>query len=93
MSEFNCSNLGITDLTGIEHFTELAALNCENNQLTALDVSKNTHLSEIYCGGNQLATLDLTGLPIKGRRDRHRPRAEAARQLRTHRYGKRRGPV
>lgn len=65
VSEFNCSNLGITDLTGIEHFTELAALNCENNQLTALDVSKNTHLSEIYCGGNQLATLDLTGLPIK----------------------------
>ena len=65
VSELNCSNLGIADLTGIEHFTELVALNCENNQLTALDVSKNTHLSEIYCGGNQLATLDLTGLPIK----------------------------
>ena len=65
VSELNCSNLGIADLTGIEHFTELAALNCENNQLTALDVSKNTHLSEIYCGGNRLATLDLTGLPIK----------------------------
>ncbi len=65
VSELNCSNLGIADLTGIEHFTELVALNCENNKLTALDVSKNTHLSEIYCGGNQLATLDLTGLPIK----------------------------
>lgn len=65
VSELNCSNLGIADLTGIEHFTELVALNCENNRLTALDVSKNTHLSEIYCGGNQLATLDLTGLPIK----------------------------
>lgn len=65
VSELNCSNLGIADLTGIEHFTELAALNCENNKLTALDVSKNTHLNEIYCGGNQLATLDLTGLPIK----------------------------
>ena len=62
MSELNCSNLGIADLTGIEYFTELVALNCENNKLTALDVS---HLSEIYCGGNQLATLDLTGLPIK----------------------------
>ena len=37
----------------------------DSNKLTALDVSKNTHLSEIYCGGNQLATLDLTGLPIK----------------------------
>ena len=65
VSELNCSNLGIADLTGIAYFTELAALNCENNKLTALDVSKNTHLSEIYCGGNQLATLDLTGLPIK----------------------------
>lgn len=65
VSELNCSNLGIADLTGIEHFTELVALNCENNKLTALDVSKNTHLNEIYCGGNQLATLDLTGLPIK----------------------------
>lgn len=65
VSELNCSNYGIADLTGIEYFTELVALNCENNKLTALDVSKNTHLSEIYCGGNQLATLDLTGLPIK----------------------------
>ena len=65
VSELNCSSYGIADLTGIEYFTELVALNCENNKLTALDVSKNTHLSEIYCGGNQLATLDLTGLPIK----------------------------
>ena len=65
VSELNCSGCGIADLTGIEHFTELVALNCENNKLTALDVSKNTRLSEIYCGGNQLATLDLTGLPIK----------------------------
>ena len=65
VSELNCSGLGIADLTGIEHFTQLVALNCENNELTALNVSKNTHLSEIYCGGNRLATLDLTGLPIK----------------------------
>ena len=55
----------IADLTGIEHFTQLVALNCENNELTALDVSGNKLLSEIYCGGNRLATLDLTGLPIK----------------------------
>ena len=65
VSELNCSNLGIADLTGIEHFTQLVALNCENNELTALDVSSNKLLSEIYCGGNRLATLDLTGLPIK----------------------------
>jgi Leucine-rich repeat (LRR) protein len=65
VSELNCSGLGIADLTGIEHFTQLVALNCENNELTALDVSSNKLLSEIYCGGNRLATLDLTGLPIK----------------------------
>lgn len=65
VSELNCSGCGIADLTGIEYFTQLVALNCENNELTALDVSKNTLLSEIYCGGNRLATLDLTGLPIK----------------------------
>lgn len=63
--ELNCSGLGIANLTGIEHFTQLVALNCENNELTALDVSGNKLLSEIYCGGNRLATLDLTGLPIK----------------------------
>ena len=65
VSELYCSGLGIADLTGIEHFTQLVALNCENNKLTALDVSSNKLLSEIYCGGNRLATLDLTGLPIK----------------------------
>ena len=65
VSELNCSGCGIADLTGIERFTQLMALNCENNKLTALDVSKNKLLSEIYCGGNRLATLDLTGLPIK----------------------------
>lgn len=65
VSELNCSGLGIADLTGIANFTELVVLNCENNRLTALDVTKNTHLSEIYCGGNQLTTLDLTGLHIK----------------------------
>lgn len=65
VSELNCSGCGIADLTGIEYFTQLVVLNCENNELTALDVSKNKLLSEIYCGGNRLATLDLTGLPIK----------------------------
>lgn len=54
VSELNCSGLGIADLTGIEHFTQLVALNCENNELTALDVSSNKLLSEIYCGGNQI---------------------------------------
>ena len=31
----------ISDLTGIEAFTALIILECDNNQLTSLDVSKN----------------------------------------------------
>jgi Leucine-rich repeat (LRR) protein len=34
----------ITDLTGIEAFINLESLDCQNNHLTTLDVSKNTLL-------------------------------------------------
>ena len=34
-------NKGISDLTGIENFTELNCLICWDNELTKLDVSKN----------------------------------------------------
>lgn len=93
VSELNCSGLGIADLTGIEHFTQLVALNCESNELTALDVSKNTHLSEIYCGGNRLATLDLTGLPIKDAETDTGHVQKLSRQLHAQRHGKRRWTV
>lgn len=66
VSELNCSGLGIADLTGIEHFTQLVALNCENNELTALDVSKKQAPgARSTAAATRLATLDLTGLPIK----------------------------
>jgi hypothetical protein len=51
--------LGITDLTGIAHFTNLIWLDCSNNQLTSLDVSNNTWLMDLSCEGNQLTELDL----------------------------------
>ncbi len=35
-------------------------LDCNNNQLTKLDVSKNTKLTSLYCYGNKLTTLDLS---------------------------------
>ena len=56
----NCSNLSISDLTGIEAFTALTDLNCGNNQLTSLDVSNNTALTALYCWGNQLTSLDVS---------------------------------
>ena len=50
----------IGDLTGIEHFTALTKLLCQKNQLTSLDLSKNTALEELDCGDNQLTSLDVS---------------------------------
>ena len=54
-----CSNRGIKDFTGIEHFTALTELNCDKNQLIALDVSSNTALAYLECSESQLTTLNI----------------------------------
>jgi Leucine-rich repeat (LRR) protein len=54
------SGSGIHSLDGIEYFTELKYLNCRNEELTALDISKNTKLDTLYCEGNMLTELDLS---------------------------------
>jgi|GEM_PF-1648168 len=54
------SELGITDLTGIAHFTNLMVLDCSCNQLTSLDVSNNTALESLNCANNQLTSLDVS---------------------------------
>ncbi|WP_352406439.1 S-layer homology domain-containing protein [Acetoanaerobium noterae] len=56
----NVSDQNISDLTGIECFTALTELECSNNQLTALDVSKNTALMGLFCSDNQLTALDVS---------------------------------
>ncbi|MDO5043803.1 MAG: leucine-rich repeat domain-containing protein [Coriobacteriia bacterium] len=53
-------NKGIADLTGVEHFTKLTTLDCSQNSLTSLDVSKNTALKQLKCWENQLASLDVS---------------------------------
>ena len=50
----------IKDLTGIELFPNLDKLDCKYNNLTRLDVSKNTKLTKLYCESNQLTGLDLS---------------------------------
>ena len=58
--ELSVSNKSITDLTGIEEFVNITGLSCYNNQLTSLDVSKNTALTKIVCNQNQLTSLDVS---------------------------------
>jgi len=50
----------IADLTGIDYFTGLGGLDCGSNQLTRLDVSKNTALTALDCEKNQLTSLDVS---------------------------------
>ena len=50
----------LSDLSGIEYFTGLTYLSCSGNQLTELDVTKNTALTDLSCSGNQLTELDVT---------------------------------
>ena len=50
----------IVNLKGIEYFPALKELTCFNNQLTSLDVSKNTALTRLQCFGNKLTSLDIT---------------------------------
>lgn len=69
VTELYVAYANIKDLTGIELFPNLEKLDCKNNNLTRLDVSKNTKLTKLYCESNQLTGLDLsknTALTILG---------------------------
>ena len=50
----------IINLKGIEHFIALTQLYCHMNQLSSLDVSKNTALTTLWCHANQLTSLDVS---------------------------------
>ena len=60
VTEVPCHSQTIESLEGIEYFTALTELRCFNNQLTSLDVSKNTALELLLCEDNQLTSLDFS---------------------------------
>ena len=51
---------GISDLTGIEAFTNLEILICGNNRLSSLDLSKNLLLRRLLCDSNRLMYLNVS---------------------------------
>ena len=54
ITSISVENRNIQNLKGIEYFTELTQLYCSYNQLTSLDLSKNSALKTLYCYGNQI---------------------------------------
>ena len=62
-------SLNVKEMPEIKYFTAVTVLYCRENQLTALDLSKNTALTMFVCGPSQLTSLDLsknTALTVLG---------------------------
>lgn len=61
-SDLNANAAVIADLTGIEAFTNLTVLRCNNNSLTSLNVNALTNLINLDCSYNQISALNLSNL-------------------------------
>lgn len=59
-----CDNKEISNLKGIEFFTEIWKLDCYYNNLKTIDLSHNKKLSYINCIYNKLEELDVSELPL-----------------------------
>ena len=53
-------NKNISDLTGIEDFSNLSILRVHSNGLTSIDVSNNPLLNQLNITSNQLTSLDIS---------------------------------
>jgi len=60
LTYLNIGDSQISDLTGIEDFTQLTYLHCSNNELTDINLSQNQQLVDLYCNDNQLTELNLS---------------------------------
>lgn len=60
ITKLDVSSKQLTNLEGVEYFTKLTELHCNNNKLTKLDVTKNTELTVLNCPLNQLTSLDVS---------------------------------
>ena len=59
IKSLDLADKGITDLKGIGYFTKLQELICSDNNVSKLDLRKNTTLKELYCDNNKLTSLNL----------------------------------
>ncbi|MBE6244647.1 MAG: leucine-rich repeat domain-containing protein [Bacteroidales bacterium] len=56
----SCAGGSITSIKGIEHFTNVADLFCNYNQITSVDLSSNIYLKELVLDHNQISSIDLS---------------------------------
>ena len=59
--DIHLAGRGISSLAGVEHFTNLEELDVRHNEeLTTLNLSKNTELKTLMCSNTKLTTLDTS---------------------------------
>lgn len=63
VTDLELYNSSINNLTGIEDFASLEVLNCGKNQITSIDLSKNTKLKQLECYENKLINLNVSANP------------------------------
>ena len=61
VTSLNLNYKEIISLKGIEYFSSLTSLDCGDNYLKTLDLSRNTALTSLRCGWNRLTNLDISG--------------------------------
>ncbi|WP_299715649.1 hypothetical protein [uncultured Tenacibaculum sp.] len=62
LTVLNISSKGVTDLTGIEDFTALEELKANQNDLTSINLTKNTALKVLWIrqGNNNFSSIDVS---------------------------------
>ena len=60
VTEISVPNKDISNLYGIQFFPNLVKLDCDQNNLSSLDVSQNPALKYLYCEQNNLSSLDVS---------------------------------
>ena len=63
VKKIEANKMGIKSLEGVGFFTALETLKCWDNELTGLDLSKNTALKDLQCSNSKLQSLDLSQNP------------------------------
>ncbi len=64
VENMDLNSQGISSLKGLEFFTALKTLECSENKLTKLDLSRNPALDMLFCNDNMLTELDLSHNPL-----------------------------
>ena len=60
ITSLNISSKNITDLSGIQDFIALTALDASINSISSIDLTQNTLLEELSINKNQLTTINLS---------------------------------